>query len=67
MTTAECPSCGTFIQVGGKPKMGQQMVCSACDSVLEVVWLDPIELDWAYADEEDDLDDDELDFEDPDD
>ena len=52
MNIAECPSCGTLIEIGQKPKMGQQVTCTACDTVLEVVWLDPLELDWVYDDED---------------
>lgn len=61
MMTAECPSCGVFIQLGGKPRIGQQVVCGACDSELEIVLLDPIELDWVYGDEDEDDDEDEYD------
>ena len=56
MITAECPSCGLPVQLGSKPKMGQQVNCGACDTELEIVWLDPIELDWVYEDEEGDED-----------
>lgn len=62
MMEAECPSCGESIEVGRKPKMGQRVVCPGCDVELEVVWLDPLELDWpaeeyeGYEDDEDDED-----------
>ena len=63
MVKADCPSCGSKVNLGPKPKMGQRTVCSACDTELEVVWLDPVELDWPY-DEDDEYDDyDEEDYE----
>ena len=63
MNVAECPSCSTLIEVRRKPTMGQQLTCSACDAVLEIVWLDPLELDWVYDDEEN-LDEDYDEYED---
>ena len=55
---AECPQCGYEISVGSQPHVGQQVVCPSCGSELEVVWLDPLELDWPL------LDDDEEEYED---
>lgn len=59
MVNAECPSCGTHINLTLSPKMGQQVVCSSCKAELEVVWLEPVQLDWPYDidDLEDDWDD----------
>ena len=54
MATSECPSCGAMVNVGSNPRMGQRVVCKECDTELEVVWLEPIELDWLYDDDEDD-------------
>jgi lysine biosynthesis protein LysW len=53
MALAECPSCGESVNVGTRPKMGQRVVCQACDTELEVVWLDPVELDWPFDVEDD--------------
>ncbi len=50
---AECPQCGYEISVGSQPRIGQQVVCNSCGSELEVVWLDPLELDWPMLDGED--------------
>jgi len=40
--------------------MGQKVKCRSCDAELEVVWLEPLELDWAYDEDEfeDEYDDD---------
>jgi hypothetical protein len=47
--------------------MGQQVTCTACDTVLEVVWLDPLELDWVYDDEDEEyFDEGDYEFEDSD-
>ena len=54
MATSECPSCGAMVNVESNPRMGQRVVCKECDTELEVVWLEPIELDWLYDDDEDD-------------
>lgn len=52
MVKAECPACNAMTNVSAKPKMGQRVVCSVCDTELEVVWLSPVELDWPYDDDE---------------
>jgi lysine biosynthesis protein LysW len=51
MKEAKCPLCGEKIRVGIRPWRGQQIECSACDAVLEVVGLSPVSLDWPYDDE----------------
>ena len=62
MAKADCPACGAQINIGLKPRMGQRIKCTACSTELEVVWLEPIELDWPY-----DEDDDEDEFDEEDD
>lgn len=63
MVKAECPACGNKVNVGPKPRMGQRISCSSCDAELEVVWLEPVELDWPFDDEDEDDEYDEEDFE----
>lgn len=53
----ECPSCGSKVFVGSKPRMGQRLKCQSCSSELEIVWLNPVELDWPYDEDEFDEDD----------
>ena len=60
---AECPSCGYKVIVGSNPRLGQLIKCQSCSSELEVVSLDPVELDWPYDEDEFDEEDDELDYE----
>lgn len=66
MVKAECPACGSKIEVGAKPRLGQKVLCSDCDAELEVVWLDPVELDWPYDEDDDygDYDDEDFDYDD---
>lgn len=52
MKAAQCISCETEITFQADPKMGQLVRCSKCDAQLEVVWLDPIEVDWPYDDDD---------------
>jgi alpha-aminoadipate carrier protein LysW len=47
-----CPDCGEDITLRGNIRLGQEVVCRHCDAELEVVEIDPLELDWAYDDEE---------------
>jgi alpha-aminoadipate carrier protein LysW len=57
MRKAECPQCGKLISVGTHPTMGKPIECEECGAELEVVWLDPLELDWRMEEDFDDLDD----------
>jgi alpha-aminoadipate carrier protein LysW len=61
MQSAECPQCGVEVSVGSQPKLGKLVKCKECGAELEVVWLDPLELDWPL--DEDELDDDEEELE----
>lgn len=63
MTKADCPACGAKVNVNAKPKMGQKVVCTACKADLEVVWLEPVELDFPF-DENDYEDDEDEDYDD---
>ena len=63
MATAYCPDCDEKISLNSKPVVvGQKLTCPHCDADLEVISVDPLELDWAYdwewedEDEEDDED-----------
>ncbi len=56
MSDAVCPSCGASVKVKATPKIGMSVTCSSCSTELDVVWLDPLELDWPIEDD-DELDD----------
>lgn len=75
-----CPDCDARITLKS-PQLGQQVICRACGTELEVVDLSPLELDWAldepyddddefeYVDDEEyyDYDDDDIEYEEEDD
>ena len=44
-TTAFCPECGRSIKVGTRLVEGQLIQCTACRAGLEVISLQPLELD----------------------
>lgn len=62
MNESACPSCGAQVSLKGTPKIGTHVTCKSCDTELEVVWLDPLELDWPMDEYEDELDNDDNGF-----
>ncbi|MGH9766967.1 MAG: lysine biosynthesis protein LysW [Blastocatellia bacterium] len=59
MPLAACPECEAEIHVDEDVDKGENIRCEECEAMLEVVGLDPIELDLAPEDEEDENYDDE--------
>ncbi len=62
MAMAICPSCEGEIKLAQKIELGQKVRCPHCFEDLEVIETNPIELDWAYEEEDwddEDWDDDE--------
>ena len=43
-----CPACDTPIHFRKKPGYGRMIVCRKCDSLLQVLNVSPLELDWAF-------------------
>lgn len=43
-----CVHCKKTIPLGPRPEIGRRVTCPACQAVLEVISVNPIELDWAY-------------------
>lgn len=64
---AICPSCGEWVKLPDHPKIGQKVTCVHCEADLEVIEVTPVELDWAYLEADDDLDDEDWDDEELDD
>jgi lysine biosynthesis protein LysW len=67
--TVECPECESPIQFTRKPQLGTFVVCDECGETLEVVNVAPLQLSWAFDEddfdyEEDDIDDDDEDEDD---
>lgn len=46
----ECPDCEDNITLKGEIEWGQAVVCPHCGTNLEVINIDPVEVDWAYED-----------------
>lgn len=44
---AYCPDCEATLRLKSV-RLGQQVSCRECGTLLEVVELDPIELDWVF-------------------
>ncbi len=60
---ANCISCQEMVNTGNHPRLGDIVACPKCDARLEVVWLDPLELDWPadeYEDDDEDYSDDDF-------
>lgn len=66
MPTAICPECDEEVYVDADVVQGDVMACDECGESLEVVGLDPIELDPYVDDEFDEFDGDDDDDDDDD-
>lgn len=62
MPTTACPECSEDVYVDADSEQGDVVTCDECGTDLEIVGLDPIELD-IHEDEEDDFKDDVDEFE----
>lgn len=56
MTEGYCPDCDSAVKLGPQARLGQKATCSSCGAFLEVVGLSPVELDWAYDEDEMEID-----------
>lgn len=67
MPTSICPECSEEVYVDAESEQGDSVVCDECGSSLEIVGLDPVELDLMvdqdddHASERDDFDSYDLD------
>ena len=48
MSTTFCLDCDRAIDLGYNPRVGQRVICPRCETKLEIINLDPLELDWVY-------------------
>ncbi|MGI8882899.1 MAG: hypothetical protein ACR2IA_01475 [Pyrinomonadaceae bacterium] len=55
MPTTSCPECSEDVYVDAESEQGDVVTCEECGSKLEVVGLDPLEVD--LQEDSDDLDD----------
>jgi alpha-aminoadipate carrier protein LysW len=56
MASAYCPDCDERIVLNPNPRVGKRITCPHCEADLEVIGVDPLELDWVYDWDEDDED-----------
>ncbi|HKX29022.1 MAG TPA: lysine biosynthesis protein LysW [Blastocatellia bacterium] len=59
---AVCPECEAEIHVDDDVDKSEIISCEECDATLEVVGLDPIELDLAAEEEDEDYYEEENDY-----
>jgi lysine biosynthesis protein LysW len=65
MSQGFCPECDAEVSLGKSVKLNQRITCHNCGAFLEVVDTNPIELDWAFDDEDfEDMDEDFFDDDD---
>lgn len=55
----KCLLCNKIIDVGVNPIIGKFITCKNCESVYEIINIDPVMIDWPYY-EDDYLDDEDL-------
>ena len=48
MGRVHCPDCDGRIMLSPQVQIGLTMMCPYCDAELEVISIDPPEVDWAY-------------------
>ena len=60
MPTTACPECSEDVYVDADSEQGDVISCLECGTDLEIVGLDPIELD-IYEEDDDDFKDDTVD------
>ena len=60
MPTGTCPECDADVHVDTDADKGDLLSCEECGTGLEVVGLDPVELDIVEEDYDEDEDEDEF-------
>jgi len=43
-----CLECERKLDLGNNPQVGQRIKCEYCEVQLEIINIDPLELDWIY-------------------
>jgi lysine biosynthesis protein LysW len=49
MTKATCPECDANVLFSSAPKVSQRVCCAQCRTMLKVISLTPLELDYAFV------------------
>jgi uncharacterized paraquat-inducible protein A len=50
MATVSCLECGQVFDLYDPLQEGQKVTCPSCHARMEIIHVDPLELDWAYLD-----------------
>lgn len=53
MPYAICPECDEDVYLRSIPGVGDFVHCPSCETRLEVVGVNPLELDWPWGDDDD--------------
>lgn len=48
MSSVLCPECGATIHIGNRGKVGEKIACPNCGARLEVISVNPLEVDWVF-------------------
>lgn len=51
-TVVSCPDCGRTINLGTQPQEGKRATCLKCGAYLEIISLEPLEVNWATSESE---------------
>ena len=62
ISIADCPDCLTRIRFHTRLMLWQKVTCPECRAALEIISLDPIELDWEYDEIDDNSDHDDFNY-----
>lgn len=67
--TAPCPDCGEEVSFLARPRVDDEIECASCGTLLCVVSVVPLELDWALSlddryEDSDEYDEDDFDYDD---
>lgn len=57
-----CLLCNKDIYVENNPKLGKFITCRNCESIYEIINIDPLMIDWPFDDDEEGYDDDGDDY-----
>jgi lysine biosynthesis protein LysW len=60
MASTQCSECDEEIEIAGRPRLGQKVMCNHCGAQLEVIATDPLEVEIAQEEDDDLWDEDEL-------
>lgn len=59
VSVAICPDCEWEIFLGPQPRQGRKVTCLNCGAELELIDVEPLELDWDFSEFEPDWDPDD--------